>query len=832
MFFEIGTVSRRPRARRSSPSCSASGRRSAPPSLLCAFGLWLLRSPRRARRAARRRRARSSAPASRPRRLPTDPAAAAGASRCPIPARRPAPARAMMGACVARPRPLLPGRAEPRPPLRRLVRHRRARRPASTAGRAARPSRRSAGNVEFFPTAAAAQQRGYRACKRCRPDATPGSPEWNVRGDVVARAMRLVVDGVVDREGVARPRPPARLQRAPPDAARHRRARRRPARHRPGPARPHRRASSSRRPTWTSRPIAFAAGFGSVRQFNDTVRDVFAATPSALRAAGRPRPGRRRPAPSSSTSPSREPFDAERPRGVPRRPRRARRRGLGRRGVPPRARPARTATASPSLRRRRRGRDRRPASRCACGSPTGATSAPPCGASAGCSTSTPTPSPSTPRSADDPVLAPLVAAVPGLRVPGQRRPVRDRRAGRRRPADLRRRRAHRRRAHRRRGRRAAGDRRRPGDPRVPVAGRARRRSTRRRCRCRAAAAARSSSWPPASPTGASCSTPAPTATTWPPRCSTVPGIGPWTAGYVLMRGLGDPDVFLPTDLGVRAGLARLGARRRSGRALATVALVRPAPPVGDRRRRHRREEAAMTRCHHTIDSPIGPLTLVAADGALREIRFPNAPPVDADAGPDDPTDPVLVDAARQLGEYFAGHPARRSTCRCEPLGTPFQLDRVAGPDDDPVRRDGQLRRAGPPARPRRQGPGRRRGERSQPAPDRAAVPPRRRQRRQPRRLRRRHRDEGLAAAPRAPGDRRRAPAVVGPDANVRSRGAAGGRRHAGVPRGDVPAGRSLRGDDARRGSARGADHRRRAGGRRHVRPDHRSARQRGRGRPR
>ena len=38
----------------------------------------------------------------------------------------------------------------------------------------------------------------------------------------------------------------------------------------------------------------------------------------------------------------------------------------------------------------------------------------------------------------------------------------------------------------------------------------------------------------------------------------VPGIGPWTADYVRMRGLGDPDVFLPTDLGVRVGLARLG----------------------------------------------------------------------------------------------------------------------------------------------------------------------------------------------------------------------------------------------------------------------------------
>src|SRR6478609_9906874 len=57
-------------------------------------------------------------------------------------------------------------------------------------------------NVQFFPTAAAAQHHGFRACKRCRPDASPGSPAWNTREDVVARAMRLIADGVVDREGV------------------------------------------------------------------------------------------------------------------------------------------------------------------------------------------------------------------------------------------------------------------------------------------------------------------------------------------------------------------------------------------------------------------------------------------------------------------------------------------------------------------------------------------------------------------------------------------------------------------------------------------------------
>ena len=57
-------------------------------------------------------------------------------------------------------------------------------------------------NVRFYPSAAAAQQAGFRACKRCRPDATPGSPDWDLRADLVGRAMRLIADGVVDREGV------------------------------------------------------------------------------------------------------------------------------------------------------------------------------------------------------------------------------------------------------------------------------------------------------------------------------------------------------------------------------------------------------------------------------------------------------------------------------------------------------------------------------------------------------------------------------------------------------------------------------------------------------
>jgi AraC family transcriptional regulator of adaptative response / DNA-3-methyladenine glycosylase II len=45
----------------------------------------------------------------------------------------------------------------------------------------------------------------------------------------------------------------------------------------------------------------------------------------------------------------------------------------------------------------------------------------------------------------------------------------------------------------------------------------------------------------------------------------LPGIGPWTADYIGLRALGDPDIFLPTDLGVRRGLARLGRDERVDR---------------------------------------------------------------------------------------------------------------------------------------------------------------------------------------------------------------------------------------------------------------------------
>lgn len=168
-------------------------------------------------------------------------------------------------------------------------------------------------NVTFYATSAAAHEAGYRACKRCLPEAAPGSPAWNLRGDTTARAMRLIADGVVEREGVpglARrlgysPRHLTRLLTAELGA---------------GPlalSRAHRAHTARMLLVGTDLPasdVAFSAGFASVRQFNETVREVFGMPPLELRAR------RRLPGPLSAATeapgtidlvlPHRGPFDA------------------------------------------------------------------------------------------------------------------------------------------------------------------------------------------------------------------------------------------------------------------------------------------------------------------------------------------------------------------------------------------------------------------------------------------------------------------------------------------------------------------------------------------
>jgi AraC family transcriptional regulator of adaptative response / DNA-3-methyladenine glycosylase II len=143
-------------------------------------------------------------------------------------------------------------------------------------------------NLRFYPSSAAAQSAGFRACLRCRPDASPGSPQWNVRADVAARAMKLIADGAVDRDGVSglarrlgySERQLHRLLVGEVGTGAIALARAQ-------------RAQTARILIETTdlamADIAFAAGFASVRQFNDTIRVIFARTPSVLRQRHRAR---------------------------------------------------------------------------------------------------------------------------------------------------------------------------------------------------------------------------------------------------------------------------------------------------------------------------------------------------------------------------------------------------------------------------------------------------------------------------------------------------------------------------------------------------------------
>jgi AraC family transcriptional regulator, regulatory protein of adaptative response / DNA-3-methyladenine glycosylase II len=173
-------------------------------------------------------------------------------------------------------------------------------------------------NVRFYATAAAAQQAGFRACLRCRPDAAPGSPEWLGRADVAARAVKLILQGTVDTEGVSglarrlgygeRQLHRVLLAEVGTGALALARAQR---------------AQTARLLLETTAlptaQVAFAAGFASVRQFNDTVRTIFAKTPTELRLAAKNKESQgRATSPSGGRSQSiclrlayREPFSAE-----------------------------------------------------------------------------------------------------------------------------------------------------------------------------------------------------------------------------------------------------------------------------------------------------------------------------------------------------------------------------------------------------------------------------------------------------------------------------------------------------------------------------------------
>ena len=142
-------------------------------------------------------------------------------------------------------------------------------------------------NVRFYGSAAAAAAAGFRACRRCRPESIPGSRQWDARADLAGRALQLIASGVTDNGGVGAvadrlhvsERHLHRVLTAEVGA---------------GPlalARTRRAQTARLLLDETDLPmsdVAFASGFASVRQFNDTIRAEFGAAPTALRAARRP----------------------------------------------------------------------------------------------------------------------------------------------------------------------------------------------------------------------------------------------------------------------------------------------------------------------------------------------------------------------------------------------------------------------------------------------------------------------------------------------------------------------------------------------------------------
>jgi len=144
-------------------------------------------------------------------------------------------------------------------------------------------------NVRFFPCAAAAEREGFRACRRCRPDAAPGTPAWAGTSATVARALRLISDGILDE------RPVDALSGRLGVGERHLR---RLFRHELGasPAeiaatrRVHFARNLLRETDLPVASVAFSAGFRSIRRFNEAFREAFDCTPAEYRKTSPERP--------------------------------------------------------------------------------------------------------------------------------------------------------------------------------------------------------------------------------------------------------------------------------------------------------------------------------------------------------------------------------------------------------------------------------------------------------------------------------------------------------------------------------------------------------------
>jgi AraC family transcriptional regulator, regulatory protein of adaptative response / DNA-3-methyladenine glycosylase II len=148
------------------------------------------------------------------------------------------------------------------------------------------PAPKSA-NVRFYSSAAAAAEAGFRPCLRCRPEAAPGTPAWLGTSAVVRRALRLIEEGALDQASVDElasrigigPRHLHRLfvqhvGASPISVAQTRRL--------------HFAKRLIDQTSLSMTEIALASGFGSLRRFNEAFRSAYARSPSEIRRSGAP----------------------------------------------------------------------------------------------------------------------------------------------------------------------------------------------------------------------------------------------------------------------------------------------------------------------------------------------------------------------------------------------------------------------------------------------------------------------------------------------------------------------------------------------------------------
>lgn len=137
-------------------------------------------------------------------------------------------------------------------------------------------------NVRYFPTAAGAAEAGYRPCLRCRPELSPGTPAWSGTSTTVSRALRLISESVMDDEGVE-----ALAARLGIGSRQLRRLFLRHLGASPVAVAKTRRLHFAKKlideTTLPMSQIALAVGFGSVRRFNAAFRTTYNRTPSQIR---------------------------------------------------------------------------------------------------------------------------------------------------------------------------------------------------------------------------------------------------------------------------------------------------------------------------------------------------------------------------------------------------------------------------------------------------------------------------------------------------------------------------------------------------------------------